>query len=60
MLAGLTSWALSHDVEVLGLTVERLTLEDVYLNLTGYRSDAATSEPDAPGVSGLSGAETRS
>jgi len=47
VLAGLTSWALSYGVEVIGLTVERLTLEDVYLNLTGYQSetDAAELEP---------------
>jgi hypothetical protein len=30
-------------VEVVGLTVERLTLEDVYLRLTGFQSDGETS-----------------
>ena len=44
VLAGLTSWALRHDVEVIGLTVERLTLEDVYLNLTGYQSETQGAE----------------
>lgn len=47
VLAALTSWALSHDVEVLGLTVERRTLEDVYLNLTGYRPEALGTEPES-------------
>ena len=38
MLAPLTNWALATtSVELIGLTVERLTLEDVYLRLTGYR-----------------------
>jgi ABC-2 type transport system ATP-binding protein len=40
VLATLTTWALREDVEVVGLTVERLTLEDVYLRLTGYRPGA--------------------
>jgi ABC-2 type transport system ATP-binding protein len=34
-LAALTSWALAGDVDLVGLTVERSTLEDVYLKLTG-------------------------
>jgi ABC-2 type transport system ATP-binding protein len=34
-LARLTNWALEHRVQLLGLTVERLTLEDVYLRLVG-------------------------
>ncbi len=38
VLASLTTWALSTKVDVIGLTVERLTLEDVYLRLTGYRA----------------------
>ena len=41
VLAHLTTWALSNDVDLIGLTVERLTLEDVYLRLTGYEPDAA-------------------
>jgi ABC-2 type transport system ATP-binding protein len=36
VLAALTTWALQHGVDLSGLTVERLTLEDVYLRLTGY------------------------
>jgi ABC-2 type transport system ATP-binding protein len=36
VLAALTTWALQHGVDLFGLTVERLTLEDVYLRLTGY------------------------
>ena len=35
VLARLTNWALEHQVPLLGLTVERLTLEDVYLRLVG-------------------------
>ncbi len=48
VLAGLTGWALSHDIAVLGLTVERLTLEDVYLNLTGYRPETPGTESGPP------------
>ncbi len=40
VLAALTSWALREQVDVVGLTVERLTLEDVYLRLTGHAPDA--------------------
>jgi ABC-2 type transport system ATP-binding protein len=39
VLAALTSWALRENVEVVGLTVERLTLEDVYLRLTALEAD---------------------
>jgi ABC-2 type transport system ATP-binding protein len=47
VLAALTGWALHNDVALTGLTVERLTLEDVYLRLTGYQSEP--SEPaDVP------------
>jgi ABC-2 type transport system ATP-binding protein len=35
-LASLTNWATSNGTDLVGLTVERLTLEDVYLRLTGY------------------------
>ena len=38
VLATLTNWALREKVK-LGLTVERLTLEDVYLRLTGYETN---------------------
>jgi ABC-2 type transport system ATP-binding protein len=40
VLATLTNWALREEIGLIGLTVERLTLEDVYLRLTGYGSDA--------------------
>jgi ABC-2 type transport system ATP-binding protein len=43
VLATLTNWALRENVEVLGLTVQRLTLEDVYLRLTGGEADAEAS-----------------
>ena len=43
VLASLTNWALRENVAVVGLTVERLTLEDVYLRLTGYLPDSAAS-----------------
>jgi ABC-2 type transport system ATP-binding protein len=49
VLAALTNWALRDGVELIGLTVERLTLEDVYLRLTGYESEAAV--PDGGSVS---------
>jgi ABC-2 type transport system ATP-binding protein len=39
VLATLTNWALREKVNVVGLTVERLTLEDVYLRLTGYETN---------------------
>jgi len=43
VLAALTTWALRESVDLIGLRVERLTLEDVYLRLTGHdggRTDA--------------------
>jgi ABC-2 type transport system ATP-binding protein len=43
VLAALTNWALREHVEVVGLTVERLTLEDVYLRLTGFESNGDAS-----------------
>jgi hypothetical protein len=43
VLATLTNWALRENVDVVGLTVERLTLEDVYLRLTGYEPDTEAS-----------------
>ena len=42
VLNALTSWALDRKTDLPGLTVERLTLEDVYLKLTGYRPADAT------------------
>ena len=41
VLSAVTNWALRDEVDLIGLTVERLTLEDVYLRLTGY-------EPETP------------
>jgi ABC-2 type transport system ATP-binding protein len=43
VLAALTNWALRENIDVVGLTVERLTLEDVYLRLTGYEPEAGGS-----------------
>ena len=34
MLHTLTSWALDREVDLVGLTVDRPSLEDVYLELT--------------------------
>lgn len=42
VLALLTGWALREHVDLVGLTVERLTLEDIYLRLTGHGTGAAT------------------
>jgi len=51
VLATLTTWALRQHVDLIGLTVERLTLEDVYLRLTGYAADAEGADAGAgPGV----------
>jgi ABC-2 type transport system ATP-binding protein len=41
LLHQLTGWALDHDVALSQLTVDRPSLEDVYLRLTG----APTGEP---------------
>jgi ABC-2 type transport system ATP-binding protein len=48
VLADLTTWALREHVDLIGLTVERLTLEDVYLRLTGYQSEGGGT-PSGPG-----------
>jgi len=52
VLAKLTSWALRDEVDLIGLTVERLTLEDVYLRLTGYDPDVADPGVALPEGSG--------
>jgi len=44
-LAALTTWALREGVMLTGLTVERLTLEDVYLRLTGHQADSPATDP---------------
>jgi ABC-2 type transport system ATP-binding protein len=48
LLHKLTGWALDHDHALTGLSVVRVTLEDVYLNLTRDAIDA--SEPNERGV----------
>ncbi len=48
VLALLTNWALRDKIELIGLTVERLTLEDVYLSLTGYGGDAVSPSAGTP------------
>jgi ABC-2 type transport system ATP-binding protein len=47
-LHALTGWALERGVELPGLTVSRVTLEDVYLRLTG--STAEHENGDQPGA----------
>ncbi|MGH9303203.1 MAG: ABC transporter ATP-binding protein [Acidimicrobiales bacterium] len=49
VLSKLTNWALENKVSVAGLSVERLTLEDVYLRLTGHASDHDTGNAVASG-----------
>ena len=53
ILARLTGWAVSRELELPGLTVNRPTLEDVYLELAGTDSaaetGAAAATPGAPG-----------
>ena len=44
VLSALTNWALGERVEIVGLTVERMTLEDVYLRLTGHGPGADRQE----------------
>ena len=39
----LTSWAVRHDVTLSGLTVDRPSLEDVYLRLTRDAAPSAAS-----------------
>ena len=41
----LTGWALRHGTVLTGLTVERPSLEDVYLRLTGYPEPADSAGP---------------
>jgi ABC-2 type transport system ATP-binding protein len=43
VLHELTGWSLEHHVELVGLTVERLTLEDVYLRLTAAAPEVEAS-----------------
>jgi ABC-2 type transport system ATP-binding protein len=46
VLHRVTGWSLRRGVPLTGLSVERLTLEDVYLRLTGYRADSAFGGED--------------
>jgi len=39
LLHTLTSWALENNTELIGLTVDRPSLEDVYLELAGEGSN---------------------
>ena len=45
-MQSLTAWATQRSVELEGLTVAPLSLEDVYLKLTG-EADALAGEADA-------------
>jgi ABC-2 type transport system ATP-binding protein len=49
VLHDLTGWALDAGVELVGLSVARPTLEDVYLQLTGD-AHAPAPRDDAPQV----------
>ena len=42
VLAQIANWALAGDVELTGLSVFRVTLEDIYLGLTNHDDDEAT------------------
>ncbi len=48
ILARLTGWAVGRQLELPGLTVNRPTLEDVYLQLAGTDSSASTVTPAGP------------
>ncbi|MGH9044502.1 MAG: ABC transporter ATP-binding protein [Acidimicrobiales bacterium] len=43
VLAALTNWAIRESVELTALRVERMTLEDVYLKLTGHMAESTES-----------------
>jgi ABC-2 type transport system ATP-binding protein len=44
VLAELTNWALERDVDLFGLTVDRMTQEDVYLHYVGQDTPAMDEE----------------
>jgi len=48
----LTGWAVERGIELDELSVVRPTLEDVYLELTGARPDAAGGDEPAEGAAG--------
>ena len=58
VLHGLTGWALERGVALPGLRVARITLEDVYLELTGSHPGTATggAGPAGGGGAGTAGA----
>jgi ABC-2 type transport system ATP-binding protein len=45
VLARLVNWALEHELELPALSVTRVTLEDVYLKLTGLDRDESGAKP---------------
>jgi ABC-2 type transport system ATP-binding protein len=47
VLATLTRWALDRGIAIVGLTVDRLSLEDVYLRLTGADPHAPAEREEA-------------
>jgi ABC-2 type transport system ATP-binding protein len=51
VLERLLGWARSRDVVLAGLTVERPSLEDVYLELIEHAGGVAAAEPEQLGVS---------
>jgi ABC-2 type transport system ATP-binding protein len=48
VLHRLTGWALDRGTTLAGLTVDRPSLEDIYLRLTGAPSDEQEAEPTPP------------
>ena len=49
-LHALTGWAMERGVELAGLTVSRVTLEDVYLRLTGSTAEQESGDEPGPTV----------
>jgi ABC-2 type transport system ATP-binding protein len=48
LLHRLTGWALDHGTTLPGLTVDRPSLEDIYLSLTAVHDTAAPVDAPAP------------
>jgi ABC-2 type transport system ATP-binding protein len=48
LLHRLTGWALDHGTTLPGLTVDRPSLEDIYLSLTAAQGAAAPEDAPAP------------
>ncbi len=57
-LATLTAWALDHGGELVGLSVTRPSLEDVYLELVG-QAEVPVDEPTPRAVDGMAGQSSR-